>query len=100
MEDEKKQIRDKIMSQILNTINAFLRTAGEGAIRILGDTPTSVLTAGDNLGCIRQFVSKLEYAIHVSRPSAQTRFLAVNIYPQSQTKHSYFVLDLSLRDRP
>lgn len=95
MEEGNKNVRDNIMSQIPKTINSFLETAGSGAIRILGDTPNSVLTTDDKVGCISQFAVELESSVHTSRPSAQTRFLAVNIYPPAKTKHSYFVVDLN-----
>ncbi|MEU5145557.1 hypothetical protein, partial [Streptomyces sp. NPDC021139] len=95
MEEEKRIDRNHIISQIPETINSFLETAGSGAIRILGDIPNSVLTTDDKLGCISQFALELENSIHTSRPSAQTRFLAVNIYPPAKTKHSYFVVDLN-----
>lgn len=94
-EEGNKNVRENIMSQIPKTINSFLETAGSGAIRILGDTPNSVLTADNKLDCISQFALELERSIHTSRPSAQTRFLAVNIYPPAKTKHSYFVVDLN-----
>lgn len=101
-EEKNKHFRDKIKSQIPQSISSFLSTtvldkANSGAIRILGDTPTSILTA-DNLfpvDCLCGFAHEVETAIHTSRPSAQTRFLAVNIYPATKTKHSYFVVDLN-----
>lgn len=100
IEEANKHARDNVMSHIPQTINTFLETAGSEAIRILGDTPTSILTTDDKLGCISQFASKVESSIHTSRPSpqTQTRFLAVNIYPPTRTKHSYFVLDLKNAD--
>jgi hypothetical protein len=98
IEEANKHARDNVMNQIPQIINTFLETAGPGAIRILGDTPTSILTTEDKVGCISQFASKIESSIHTSRPSTQTRFLAVNIYPPTKTKHSYFVLDLNNAD--
>lgn len=105
MEDSSKHFRDHIKSQIPQTISTFLSTtfdkANSGAIRILGDTPTSILTADNPVGCICEFAHEVETAIRKtsSRQSGggaiQTRFLAVTIYPTTKTKHSYFVVDLN-----
>lgn len=87
MEDQIQQIRERITSQIPGTINRFLQTVGTTPIRILGDTPSSVLDVGDPLGSIRQFVLKLEESVRATRPNAETRFLATKIFPYPQ-KHS------------
>ncbi|KGO67137.1 hypothetical protein PITC_020430 [Penicillium italicum] len=92
MNDYKQQSREHIMSQIPNTIQNFLQTFDSTAIRILGDTPNSILDSEDYLGSIRVFVSTVESALRRFRPDIQTKFLAVNIYPG---RHSYFVLDLN-----
>lgn len=92
MEESKQQTRERILSQIPETINNFLDTVDSTAIRILGDTPNSVLDPEEYLESVRPFVSKVEESIHQHRPDAQTRFLAFSIYPG---KHSYFALDLN-----
>ncbi|KAJ5213356.1 hypothetical protein N7449_000525 [Penicillium cf. viridicatum] len=92
MDDSKQKIREQIISHIPDVIQYFLRTVDSTPIRILGDTPNSLLDPGNYLGSIRPFVSNLEDAIRESRPDSQTCFLAVKIYPG---KHSYFVVDLN-----
>lgn len=72
-------------------IQDFLQAVDSTAIRILGDTPNSILDPKDYLGSIRVFVSTVESTIRRFRPDSQTSFLAVNIYPG---RYSYFVLDL------
>ncbi|QKX63326.1 uncharacterized protein TRUGW13939_10496 [Talaromyces rugulosus] len=95
MEDSKQQIREHIMDQIPDTIKNFLQTVDPAAIRILGDTPNSVLDSRDYLGSIRPFVSAVERSLRQHRLDNQTSFLAVSIYPG---RHSYFVLDLNNSD--
>ncbi|OQD68836.1 hypothetical protein PENDEC_c030G03370 [Penicillium decumbens] len=92
MGDQGEHIRERIMNQIPDTIRDFLQQAASTPIRILGDTPNSLLISGDYLGSIRPFVSKTQSSIRDCCPDAQTRFLTVNIYPGN---HAYFVLDLN-----
>ncbi|KAJ5416136.1 hypothetical protein N7465_004831 [Penicillium sp. CMV-2018d] len=92
MGDQAQNIRERIMDQIPDTIHKLLQEVDSGPIRILGDTPTSLLDPGDYLGSIRPFVSKAQCSIRNCRPDAQTRFLAVNVYPGN---HAYFVLDVN-----
>ncbi|KAJ5958321.1 uncharacterized protein N7479_005471 [Penicillium vulpinum] len=92
MEGSRQQTRESILGQIPDTIQSFLQTVDTRAIRILGDTPNSVLDPGDYLGSVRPFVSKVESSLRQHCPDNQTSFLAVNIYPGH---HSYFVLDLN-----
>lgn len=92
MEESKQKIREHIMGQIPETINHFLRTIDSTAIRILGDTPNSVLDHRCYLESIRPIVSKVEESLREHHPDARTRFLAVDIHPGN---HSYFVLDLN-----
>ena len=92
MDDSKQKIRERIICHIPDVIQCFLQTVDSTPIRILGDTPNSLLDPRDYLGSIRPFVSNLEDSIRESRPDSQTRFLAVKIYPG---KHSYFVVDLN-----
>lgn len=92
MDESKQRMREHIMSQIPETISNFLDGVGSTPIRILGDTPNSALDPEEYLESVRPFVSKVEESIRQHRPDAETRFVAVNIYPG---KHSYFVLDLN-----
>lgn len=92
MEESKQNIREHIVGQIPETINNFLRTIDLTAIRILGDIPNSILDHTCYLESVRPIVSKVEESLREHRPGAQTRFLAVDIYPGN---HSYFVLDLN-----
>lgn len=43
MAESQQKIRDRILNQIPETINDFLRAANSTPIRILSDTPNSVL---------------------------------------------------------
>lgn len=87
-----QKIREHIMDQIPVTIDNLLRAIDSTAIRILGDTPNSVLDQNCYLDSIRPIVSKVEESFRKYRPDAQTRSLAVDIYPG---KHSYSVLDFN-----
>lgn len=80
------------MNQVRNTIRDFLDEVGLTPIRILGDTPTKILDPKDYLKSISAFVTQVQDSVAEFRPDIQTRFLAVNIYPE---RHSYFVLDLN-----
>lgn len=68
MNDNKQQVREHIISQIPITIQNFLQTVDSTAIRILGDTPNSILDSEDYLGSIRVFVSAVESALRRFRP--------------------------------
>lgn len=61
-------------------------------MRILGDTPNSILDPKDYLGSIRPFVTKIQNCVHEFNANIKTCFIAVNIYPG---KHTYFVVDLN-----
>jgi hypothetical protein len=89
MEDE---IRVLIMNKVRDTIRDFLDGVGPTPIRILGDTPTKILDPKDYLKSITAFVTEVQNSVGEFRPDIQTRFLAVNVYPE---RHSYFVLDLN-----
>ncbi|PWY96314.1 hypothetical protein BO94DRAFT_541149 [Aspergillus sclerotioniger CBS 115572] len=92
MGDSKHLIREHIIDQIPRIIFELLQKVDSTAIRILGDTPTSVLDPGDYLKSIRPFVSKIQDCVHESYPEYKTCFLSVNIY---RGKHSYFVVDVN-----
>ncbi|KAJ5924423.1 hypothetical protein N7466_008610 [Penicillium verhagenii] len=91
MADQASQIREQIMNQIPSTIHKFLQGVST-PIRILGDTPNSLLDSGDYLASLRPFVSKTESSIRDCCPDIQTCFIAVNIYPGN---HAFFVLDVN-----
>ncbi|XRM43591.1 hypothetical protein ABZX51_006754 [Aspergillus tubingensis] len=87
-----EQIRVMIMDQIHHVMRKFLSEVDSAPIRILGDTPTKILDSKDFLKSISVFVEKVQDSVRECRGNDQTRFLAVNIYPE---RHSYFVLDLN-----
>ncbi|KAE8152371.1 hypothetical protein BDV25DRAFT_151225 [Aspergillus avenaceus] len=87
-----EQTRKMIMDQIHDTVRHFLSEAVSTPIRILGDTPTKIVESKDYLKSISVFVEKVQESVQECCPNAQTRFLAVNVYPE---RHSYFVLGLN-----
>lgn len=95
MDDSTQQSRDHIMRQIQGVLFEFLRDNGSGTMRILGDTPNSILDPKDYLESIRPFASKVQDCLHEYHANNETRFVAVNIY---RGKHSYFVVDLNNTD--
>ncbi|BDD59386.1 hypothetical protein MPDQ_003043 [Monascus purpureus] len=92
MGDSTQQIRDHIMRQISEILPEFLRNVDSSAIRILGDTPNSILDPEDYLGSISPFALKVQDCLHEFDEDNRTCFVAVNIY---RGKHSYFVIDLN-----
>jgi hypothetical protein len=93
MVESKQQARERIMGEVPDLIRKLLETVQDStAMRILGDTPNSILDSEDYLGSIRPFVSKVEESLREHCPGSQTTFLAATIYPG---RHSYFVLDLN-----
>ncbi|RAL06175.1 uncharacterized protein BO80DRAFT_2922 [Aspergillus ibericus CBS 121593] len=95
MDDSTQRIREHIIRQIRVVLFKFLPDVGSGPIRILGDTPNSILDPKDYLGSIRPFVSEVQNCLHEHHPNNEARFVAVNIY---RGKHSYFVVDLNNTD--
>lgn len=61
-------------------------------MRILGDSPNSILDSKDYLESTCPFAWKVQDGLHQHDRIYMTRFLAVTIYPG---KHSYFVVDLN-----
>ena len=92
MEDSTQQVRDHIIRQIRVVLFEFLRDVGSGTMRILGDTPNSILDPEDYLESIRPFASTVQKCLHEYYIQNETCFVAVNIY---RGKHSYFVVDLN-----
>ncbi|CAG8107628.1 unnamed protein product [Penicillium salamii] len=91
MEDQ-THLRDLIINQIPDTIHNLLQEVDSSPIRILGDTPNSLLDSRDYLESIQPFIPKIQNSIYDYRPDIETRFLAVNVYPG---KHTFFVLDVN-----
>ncbi|OJI86513.1 hypothetical protein ASPTUDRAFT_475569 [Aspergillus tubingensis CBS 134.48] len=89
--------RDRILHQIHGVLFEFLRQSEDtgGPMRILGDTPNSILDPKDYLGSIRPFVTEIQNCVHEFNANIKTCFIAVNIYPG---KHTYFVVDLNNTD--
>lgn len=81
-----------ILRQIPDIIQTFLQNTDSMAIRILGDTPNSLLDPEDYLGSIRVFVSTVEIPLCQFRPDSHALFLAAKIFPG---RHSYFALDVN-----
>lgn len=92
MEQSTQQTREHILAQIPAEIKTLLETVGSEAIRILADTPNSVLDPSDSLQSILPFTSTVKDAIRSQCADAQVRLLAIAIYPR---RHSYFVLDVN-----
>ncbi|RAK85988.1 hypothetical protein BO79DRAFT_289501 [Aspergillus costaricaensis CBS 115574] len=92
MDDSTKQLRERILRQIRVVLSQLPPDVGSGTIRILGDTPNSILDPEDFLGSIRPFVTETEESLRKFHPGNETRFVAAKI---CRGKHSYFILDLN-----
>ncbi|KAJ5709523.1 hypothetical protein N7493_009814 [Penicillium malachiteum] len=91
--DEKYQkIRNHILCQIPVVLSELLRNVGSCTMRILGDTPNSVLDHEDRLGSLQSFISAVEDCVRQHHPDDKTLFVAVKFFPG---KHSYFVVDVN-----
>lgn len=95
MGDSTKQIHDRIIRQIQVLLSEFLPDVGSGTIRILGDTPNSLLDPEDYLKSIRPFISETEEYLWKLYPDNKTSLFAVEI---CRGKHSYFILGLNNTD--
>ncbi|PYI33240.1 hypothetical protein BP00DRAFT_323545, partial [Aspergillus indologenus CBS 114.80] len=87
-----ENVRDRILRQIRGVLFDFLGTIGSGTMRILGDTPNSILDPEDYLISIHPFATQVQDCLHEYNAHNETCFVAVNIYPG---KHSYFVVDVN-----
>ncbi|GIK06760.1 hypothetical protein Aspvir_002411 [Aspergillus viridinutans] len=91
-----REIRGHILTQIPSIMHEFLRQLdSNGAVRIVGDAPNSILNPKDYFESIHPFASKVQHCVRRYCADYTTRFVAVNIYPE---KHSYFVVDLNNTD--
>ncbi|CAG8378940.1 unnamed protein product [Penicillium salamii] len=94
MEDQ-THLRDLIINQIPDTIHNLLQEVDLSPIRILGDTPNSLLDSRYYLESIQPFISQTQNSIHHYRPDIETRFLAVNTTHTDTTPIPIYVLRLS-----
>ncbi|BCR96136.1 uncharacterized protein AKAW2_21076A [Aspergillus luchuensis] len=87
--------RDRILHQIHRVLFDFLQASSDDTtpMRILGDTPNSIIDPKDYLTSIRPFVTEIQNCVReYYNANIKTCFIAVNIY---HGKHSYFVVDLN-----
>ncbi|KAJ5081173.1 hypothetical protein N7456_013411 [Penicillium angulare] len=92
MDGSTLKIRDRILSQIPGILTELLSDVGTNTMRILGDTPNSILDPGNYLESIREFAVKVQDSLHKHDANNKTCFVAVTIY---HGKHSYFVVDFN-----
>ncbi|CAG8271477.1 unnamed protein product [Penicillium salamii] len=97
MDDPTKQIRSHVMGHIRGILFELPSDVVRGTIRILGDTPNSILDPNNYLESIRPFALEVQDGLHQYDRNNTTRFLAVTVYPR---KHSYFVVDLNNTEKP
>lgn len=64
-------------------------------MRVLGDTPNSILDPEDYLESIRPFALEVQEYLQKYHPDNKTNFIAVKI---CHGKHSFFVVDLNNTD--
>lgn len=95
MDDSTQRIREHIIRQIRVVLSEVPPNVGSNTIRILGDTPNSILDPEDYLESIRPFISETEQCLQEYHPDNKTRFVAVKI---CRGNHSYFILDLNNTD--
>ena len=95
MDDSTQRIREHIIRQIRVVLSEVPPNVGSNTIRILGDTPNSILNPEDYLESIRPFALEVQDCLDEYHTNNTTRFVAVAIYPG---KHSYFVVDLNNTD--
>ncbi|KAJ5796901.1 uncharacterized protein N7518_005441 [Penicillium psychrosexuale] len=95
MDDSTQHVRSHVIGQIREILFDLPPDVVTGTMRILGDTPNSILDPNNYLESIRPFASEVQDGLHQYNRNNTTRFLAVTIYPG---KHSYFVVDLNNTD--
>ncbi|KAJ9483858.1 hypothetical protein VN97_g9541 [Penicillium thymicola] len=85
-----------IIGQIRRVIRDFLNSYGSSTpippIRIVGETPNSIIDHSEFLGSIETIIEEVKSAIATCRPDAETRWIAVNKF---EGRRSFFVLDLN-----
>jgi hypothetical protein len=75
-----------------NFLNEYCSSTPIPPIRILGDTPNSILDHSKFLESIKTIIEEVENTVATCRPDAKIRWIAVNKF---EGRHSYFVLDLN-----
>ncbi|KAE8153178.1 hypothetical protein BDV25DRAFT_127387 [Aspergillus avenaceus] len=73
-------------------LNRFDSSLPVPSIRVVGDTPNSILDPNDFLESITSIVEGVKSAVIACRPQTQTCYLAVKRFGG---RHSFFVLDLN-----
>ncbi|KAJ5178961.1 hypothetical protein N7492_002171 [Penicillium capsulatum] len=88
--------RDLIIGQIRGLVDNFLKGYDSSTsippIRIVGDTPNSILDGPVFLESIKPIIEEVENAVAACRPDAKTRWIAANKF---EGRHSFFVLDVN-----
>lgn len=85
-------IIERIPVVMRNFLNAYEASPSIPPIRILGDTPNSILDHGDFVASIKTITEAIKDTIIACRPEAQIRWIAVTKF---EGRHSFFVLDLN-----
>lgn len=88
--------RALIIGQIHETVRNFLSKHDSSTpiapLRIVGDTPNSILDHSEFLKSINTIIQEVENAVSTCRPDAGTRWVAVSKF---EGRHSFFVLDIN-----
>ncbi|CAG8376765.1 unnamed protein product [Penicillium salamii] len=88
--------RALIIGQIHEVVRNFLNKHDSSTpitpLRILGNTPNSILDHSEFLKSINMFVQEVKNTVSACRPDAETRWVAVSKFPG---RHSFFVLDIN-----
>ncbi|CAG8928314.1 unnamed protein product [Penicillium salamii] len=88
--------RALIIGQIHEVVTNFLNKHDSATsippLRILGDTPNSILDHSEYLKSINAIVQEVQNTVATCRPEAATCWVAVSKFPG---RHSFFVLDIN-----
>ena len=88
--------RALIIGKIHETVRNFLNKRDSSTptkpLRIIGDTPNSILDHSDFLKSIHTIVQEVQNSISTCLPDAETRWVAVSKF---EGRHSFFVLDIN-----
>lgn len=91
--------RALIVGQIQGVMRNFLSQYDASTpiapVRIVGDTPNSILDHSEYLNSINAIVQEVIDAVSTYRPNIQTRWVAISKFPG---RHSFFVLDINNGD--
>lgn len=90
------EARDLIIDQIRGLMANFLKgydsSTSIPSIRILGDTPNSILDDSQFLQSIKIIIEEVESSVALYRPGTKSRWIATNKFGG---RRSFFVLDLN-----